>query len=230
MPSYYAIALMIGFYGLVVAEVLIPSGGLLGASALVVAVTSVIIGITHSLQFGMILLLVYLVTTPLIFAILIQLWPKTRIGRQMLNRDTLESESVGPVPKTLDGTPLQELVGRIGKATSKLLPSGEVKIDGHRSTAVSTGLPIELGQWVVVVKVQAGKLQVRQASETEIAAATQSAAANQPTAANQLAGLPDQPEPPRDSPVESLQSAESAPMSSALEELDLDDLTFEDRS
>lgn len=207
MPAFYSIALLIGFYALVVAEVLIPSGGLLGASALVVAVTSVLIGITYSFQFGMILLLVYFITTPVLFAMMIQLWPKTRIGRHMLNRDTLESDSVAPVAKTIDGTPLQDLVGRMGKSTTKLFPSGEVKVDGHKSAAVSTGLPIERDQWVHVVKVQAGKLQVREATEEQIAAMN----------------------PQIETVDESDSNHQESPLSSSLEELDLDDLTFGDR-
>lgn len=208
MPAFYSIALLIGFYALVVAEVLIPSGGLLGATALVTAVTSVIIGITYSFQFGMILLLVYLVTTPVLFAIMLQLWPKTRIGRHMLNRDTLESDSMAPVAKTIDGTPLQDLVGRIGKSTTKLFPSGEVKVDGHKSAAVSTGLPIERGQWVHVVKLHGGKLVVREATAEQIAAMNPGA---------EMFEVSDS-------------TSEASPLSSSLEELDLDDLSFGDQS
>lgn len=208
MPAFYAIALLIGFYALIVAEVLIPSGGLLGASAIIVAITSVIIGTTYSFQFGMILLLVYLITTPILFGLMIQWWPKTRIGRHMLNRDTLESGSLPPVPKTLDGTPLQDLVGRFGKATTKLFPSGEVKIDGHKCNAVSTGLPIERDQWISVVKIQAGKLQVREATDKEIAAMKVGQVASE-IAKTEI---------------------EAAPLSTTLEEVDLDDLSFGDRT
>jgi membrane protein implicated in regulation of membrane protease activity len=124
------------------------------------------------------LLLIYLVTTPLLFAILIRLWPKTRIGRMMLNRETLDADSTPPEPTTLDGTPLSELVGRIGTAASNLLPSGQVRIDGHKSDAVSTGLPIDAGTLVVVVRVYSGKLQVRAANETEVVQSQQQPAAN----------------------------------------------------
>ncbi|MFG0256184.1 MAG: NfeD family protein [Rhodopirellula sp. JB053] len=169
MPAFYAIALLVAFYALIAAEILIPSGGILGLTAAVVGVTSIIIGCTYSITMGMTLLLVYLITTPIVLAILIRLWPRTRIGRQMLNRDTLQSDTTLPPATTLDGTPLIELVGRIGIATSNLLPSGQVKVDGHKTDAVSTGLPIDSGTQVMVVRVNAGKLQVRQASHDEIA-------------------------------------------------------------
>ncbi|EMI57884.1 NfeD family protein [Rhodopirellula sallentina] len=172
MPAFYAIALLVAFYALIAAEILIPSGGILGLTAAVVGVTSIIIGCTYSITMGMTLLLVYLITTPIVFAILIRLWPTTRIGRQMLNRDTLQSDTTLPPATTLDGTPLIELVGRIGVAMSNLLPSGQVKVDGHKTDAVSTGLPIDAGTHVMVVRVNAGKLQVRQASPDEIAGQT----------------------------------------------------------
>jgi membrane-bound ClpP family serine protease len=178
MPAFYAVALLFAFYALVVAEILIPSGGLLGLTAAVVAVTSIIIGSTYSFSLAVTLLLIYLVTTPLLFAILIRLWPKTRIGRMMLNRETLDADSTPPEPTTLDGTPLSELVGRIGTAASNLLPSGQVRIDGHKSDAVSTGLPIDAGTLVVVVRVYSGKLQVRAANETDVVQSQQQPATN----------------------------------------------------
>lgn len=168
MPAFYAIALLIAFYALVAAEILIPSGGILGLTAAVVAVTSIIIGSTYSISMGLTLLLIYLITTPILFAIMVRLWPRTRIGRQMLNRDTLQSDTTLPPPTTLDGTPLDDFVGRIGVATSNLLPSGQVKVDGHKTDAVSTGLPIDAGTKVMVVRVNAGKLQVREANPEEV--------------------------------------------------------------
>ncbi|MCM2371955.1 NfeD family protein [Aporhodopirellula aestuarii] len=170
MPAFYAIALLIAFYALVAAEVLIPSGGILGLAAAVVAVTSIIIGTTYSVSMGMTLLLIYLITTPVLFVVIIRLWPKTRIGRKMLNRDTLQSDTTLPPPTTLDGTPLDELVGRVGIAVSNLLPSGQVKVDGHKTDAVSTGLPIDAQSRVMVVRVYGGKLQVRAAHPDEIEA------------------------------------------------------------
>lgn len=168
MPAFYAIALLVAFYAIAIAEILIPSGGLLSVAAVVVALTSIIIGYTYSGTLAMTLTLIYVVTTPLIIGLFIRFWPKTKIGRRMLNRETLEADSAMPEPTTIDGTPLSEFVGRIGIATSHLLPGGEIKIDGHRSGAVSTGLPIDTGTLIWVVRLHSGKLQVRPANEDEI--------------------------------------------------------------
>ena len=168
MPAYYAIALLIAFYALVIAEVLIPSGGLLGSAAVVVALTSVIIGFTHSLPFAVSLSVVYIITTPVLFAIVLRLWPKTRIGRKMLNRDTLENRGEVTKPTTLDGTSLEELVGYCGQVTADLLPHGQIRVEGHKANAVSTGLPIEKGTAVWTIRVQGNELLVRTANATDM--------------------------------------------------------------
>jgi membrane-bound ClpP family serine protease len=69
---------------------------------------------------------------------------------------------------TADGTPLEDLVGRIGIAQTNLLPSGMVLIDGRKLDAVSTGMPIDAGAPVIVIKTHAGKIQVRLAHEKEL--------------------------------------------------------------
>jgi len=167
MPAFYAIALLIAFYALVFAEILIPSGGLLGISAAVVAVTSVIIGVTHSIPFALSLFGIYVVTTPIVLAVVLKLWPKTRIGREMLNRDALEVPAFGPPPTTLDGVRLDELTNRCGIVTADLMPHGQVKVDGHKANAVSTGLVIEKGSMVWTLRIRGNELVVRTATPEE---------------------------------------------------------------
>lgn len=206
MPAFYAFSLLIAFYALIVAEVLIPSGGLLGVSAAIVAVTSVIIGFTHSVTLGGGLFVVYLVTTPVLFALLIKLWPKTRIGRQMLNRDTLESHSAVPPAMTLDGARLDEMVGFCGVATADLLPHGQVKVNGHKANAVSTGLAIEKGTPIWTVRVQGRELLVRTATEAELA--------------NSEAG--------QDAPAPHVEAIRSTLEDINLEDINLDDVNLDD--
>ncbi len=217
MPAIYAIGLMVAFYALVIAEILIPSGGMLGLTATVVAVTSIIVGYTYSSTMALTLTLLYVLTTPIVLGLLIRFWPKTKIGRRMLNRETLEADSALPEPTTIDGTPLSEFVGRIGTAMSNLLPSGEVKIDGHRSDAVSTGLAIDTGTLVIVVRVHTGKLQVREANEDEIRQLRSEAEASPPrvTSSSPESTV---------SPVSSMDSVVTSP----LDDIDFDDLSMDE--
>lgn len=162
MPATYAVGLIILFYALVILEFLIPSGGVIGIGAAIAGLTAIIVAFTHSLSMGLWFLLIVLVSTPALLAALVRLWPRTRIGRQMLNSLPANSEdgNLNDGPKTRTGIPLAELVGRIGLARCDLLPSGEVTIDDCHVDAVSLGQPIDKGSPVRVVRVKGRSLQV----------------------------------------------------------------------
>ncbi|PHQ33278.1 NfeD family protein [Rhodopirellula bahusiensis] len=167
MPVLYTIGLLVLFLTLVIAEIIVPSGGLLGLFAVAAAITAVLIAFTVSLNFGLAIVLALLVLTPILLSIVLRFWPQTAIGKEILNRRSNGTESSAPVATTPDGTPLVDLIGRYGVAASDLLPAGRVIIDGHKVDAVSTGMPIDSGDPIKVVRVQAGKLQVRSATAEE---------------------------------------------------------------
>ncbi|WDQ15548.1 NfeD family protein [Rhodopirellula sp. P2] len=178
MPVLYTIGLLVLFLTLVIAEIIVPSGGLLSLFAIAAAITAVLIAFTVSLNFGLAVVLGLLVLTPILLSIVLRLWPQTGVGKEILNRRGTNSESSVPIATAPDGTPLSELVGRYGVAASDLLPAGRVVVDDHKVDAVSTGMPIDRGQPIKVVRVQAGKLQVRSASTEESHAQPQSVPAN----------------------------------------------------
>ena len=64
---------------------------------------------------------------------------------------------------------LKGLVGRIGRAKSKMLLSGVITIDGRTVDAVSESMPIEVGQAVRVVQVRGHGVVVRPIDEAEAA-------------------------------------------------------------
>ena len=68
------------------------------------------------------------------------------------------------------------MVGQIGRAQTRMLPSGAVEIDGRTIDAVSDGMPIEPGQPVRVTEVHGTRVTVRLVSEA--AAAASPAASN----------------------------------------------------
>jgi len=166
MPLTYSIGLLLVFYVLLIAEFCLPTGGLLGVAAVVTAVAVIAIAFTHSVAAGVTMMLVLAATTPFVFMGAVRLWPHTPIGRRILNRRLGDME---PAPaKTLaDGTPLSDLEGQMGRALTDLLPAGQVLIGEKKINAVSTGMVIDQGSAIVVVRVIAGKIQVRPASEEE---------------------------------------------------------------
>ncbi|MFG0267600.1 MAG: nodulation protein NfeD [Rhodopirellula sp. JB055] len=167
MPVLYTIGLLVLFLTLVIAEIIVPSGGLLSLFAVAAAITAVLIAFTVSLNFGLAVVLSLLVLTPILLSIILRFWPQTSVGKEILNRRGDQSETPIPVATAPDGTRLSELVGRYGVAASDLLPAGRVVVDEHKVDAVSTGMPIDKGAPIKVVRVQAGKLQVRSATSEE---------------------------------------------------------------
>ncbi len=172
MPLYYSIILLVLFYFLLIVEFLVPSGGLLGAAAAATLIAAIVVAFSHSVFTGVVVLIIAFATTPLVFLGMVKFWPHTPIGRRMLNRRPGEVPSPAPKRTAPDGTPLDELVGRIGVAKTNLLPSGMVMIDGNKLDAVSTGMPIDAGTRVIVTNIEAGKIHVRAALDDETDRAT----------------------------------------------------------
>ncbi|TWU32974.1 NfeD family protein [Novipirellula artificiosorum] len=167
MPLYYAYGLLCLFYFLLVLEFFVPSGGLVGVAAVVSVVAAIAVAFAHSASAGLTLLLIVAATTPMVFIGVIRVWPHTPIGRRILNRRPGQVSATGTQRRLPDGTPLDQLVGRIGVAKTDLLPSGLVCLGSQRLDAVSMGMPIDAGSRVRVTKIEAGKIHVRPVSDEE---------------------------------------------------------------
>ena len=56
---------------------------------------------------------------------------------------------------------IKSLVGRLGRAKCRMVPSGVVSVDGQSLDSTSEGMVIEAGQTVRVIKIESGRLVVR---------------------------------------------------------------------
>ena len=160
-PLSWAIILMIIGCGLVVLEIFIPSGGVLGFLALVAIVASVIAAFRRDLTTGFGFVAVSLIGVPVLVGLAFKYWPYTPMGKAFLG-ELPDEEEIRPED------PRRELVGRLGVAKSKMLPSGSVSIDGRMIDAVSSGAAIDPGQTIVVVEVRGNRVVVRPADDTDI--------------------------------------------------------------
>lgn len=167
MTFLYLAVLLIGCYFFLVAEFLLPSGGILGAFAFALLTAAIVIAFTHSIAVGITVTVIVLVTGPLLLMGLVRAWPHTPIGRRMLNRRPGETAQTIPRRTTSRGTPIDSLVGRIGIAKTNLLPSGLVVIDGEKVDAVSIGMPIDAGTEVIATHIELGRLHVREATDQD---------------------------------------------------------------
>jgi membrane-bound ClpP family serine protease len=146
---------------LLVAEVFIPSGGLIGLLALVCLLGSLWQAFHESYELGLKYLLADFVVLPLALTLAVYLWPKTPVAKRVFLKppDPEEIEVSHPTER------LDHLIGQIGRALTPLRPSGLVDFDGRRLDGLSEDGLIASGTLVQAVRVRSGQLVVRMAPE-----------------------------------------------------------------
>ncbi|MDZ4819350.1 MAG: NfeD family protein [Planctomycetota bacterium] len=165
-PLVWAGLLLILGLALVLAEVFIPSGGVIGVFSLTAVIASIAIAfIQRGPLAGLIFLAISLVAIPIVLALAFRWLPSTPVGKLLL-ADVPTSEDV--LPDSPELRRLRELVGKVGRAQSMMLPSGAIEIEGMTVDAVSEGMPIDLGQAVQVTAVNGSLVQVRPVSENRL--------------------------------------------------------------
>ena len=166
---FYSLLALLIFYIVLVGEFLLPTGGLLGAIALAALTASLVFAFKFSTFAGICVTAFVVISSPFFIMFLIRIWPNTPVGKRMLNLK--RGQTTQPPCKTTNrGTPLDELTGQRGIANTNLLPSGLVTINGEKIDAVSTGMPIDAGSQIIVVKIDTGHVQVRELSKDELEA------------------------------------------------------------
>jgi membrane-bound serine protease (ClpP class) len=160
----WAILLLLIGFALVVLEVFIPSGGIIAILSGVALVAALVMAFQESAttgpMTGFIFAAVTVFAVPSIVALAFKIWPKTPMGKAFL----------GELPTDADVLPEESrrvLVGHVGIARTKMLPSGAVEIDGQMIDAVTQGQAIEPGTYVVVAEVRANRVVVRPASKDQ---------------------------------------------------------------
>jgi membrane-bound serine protease (ClpP class) len=162
MEHALALALLLIAAGLIllIAELFLPTGGIL----FVAAVAVIVIGVTLTFYFGdsstgLLTLLGVFILVPATLGVAFHLWRKSPMSRRMILPSGVEDDAtVAAMPVNLE---LEQLRGRFGRAVSPLRPSGVVDFDGRRIDTITEGMMVEPGAWVRCIDVKAGKVIVR---------------------------------------------------------------------
>jgi len=161
-PWVWAVILLLLGLVLAVGDIFLPSGGVLAFLALCAIVGSIVMAFMESSVLGLAVLAGALIGLPVVVVLALYLWPKTSFGKRILLH-VPTSEDV--LPENSSRRALQELVGRVGRAKSKMLPSGIILIDNQAHDATSEGLPVEPGQRVRVTEVRGNRIVVEALGE-----------------------------------------------------------------
>jgi membrane-bound ClpP family serine protease len=155
----WIVALLVVGLAVLVLEVFLPSGGVLGfLSVLAIGAAIVMAFVEQGAALGLTVLAISFVAVPAVLALAFRWFPDTPLGRRVLP----------PPPGANDVLPaaerrrrLRDLVGREGRVTSELMPWGEVTIDGLVHEAISESGPLAVGAEVEAVAVEGRGLVVR---------------------------------------------------------------------
>jgi membrane-bound serine protease (ClpP class) len=160
----WAILLLLIGFALVVLEVFIPSGGIIAILSGVALVAALVMAFQESAttgpMTGFIFAAVTVFAVPSIIGLAFKFWPKTPMGKAFLGELPTEAEVLPEEARRV-------LVGHVGIARTKMLPSGAVEIDGQMIDAVTQGQAIEPGTYVVVTEVRANRVVVRPAGKDQ---------------------------------------------------------------
>lgn len=158
----FAVFLYVASALLIIAEVFVPSGGLLTICAVACLAGGVVIFFQHSPTAGWAGVVIAVVLIPTTLVVAYRIFPKTKFGQMVMLRPR-ESKAGDAVP---DSDELKEMLGAEGKVVSPLRPVGMVDFAGERLECVAEGGFVEKDKKVKVVRVQSTQLTVRVIEET----------------------------------------------------------------
>jgi len=209
----WVVALLVLGLAVMVLEVFVPSGGILGFVSILALISAVATAfLEQGTTAGMAALAVVVLAVPAVLSMAFRWFPETPLGRRVLP----------PAPEAADVLPdperrrhLRDLVGRTGRTGSELLPWGSVEIGGDIVEAMSEGGPLEAGIAIEVVDVQGTVVVVRGLEPRE----------KPPAAARREAREPSSPLPPvESSPAENMAIGGDSALSPTLETFEFDGL------
>ena len=152
-----AVFLYFACSALIIAEIFVPSGGIISVFALACLVVGVALFFQHSGTAGWIGVGTALVMIPAVLIIAYRIFPKTRFGKSVTLTPP-EREQGDAIPDTAE---LKELLGAEGLVLTPLRPVGMCDFSGQRVECVAEGGYVDKGNKVKVINVESTQLTVR---------------------------------------------------------------------
>lgn len=158
----FAVFLYFACAALIVAEVFVPSGGIISIFALACLIGGTAIFFQHSRTAGGIGVVVAIIMIPSVLVIAYRTFPKTRFGRAV----TLTPPNRQQGDAIPDTDELKELLGAVGEVLTPLRPVGMCDFSGKRVECVAESGYVDKDKKVKVINVESTQLTVRVIDET----------------------------------------------------------------
>ena len=139
---------------LIMAEVLIPSFGLLGGLAAIALIGSVVLAWQESPELGQNFLIAACLLVPLMIMLGFKLLPLSPFTKVMVTEGFSFKEGAAIDERDKD------LMGKRGVVEAPLRPAGAARIEGRRVDVVTRGEMIESGAWVEVIGLSGNRVEV----------------------------------------------------------------------
>jgi membrane-bound ClpP family serine protease len=158
----FAVFLYFACAVLIIAEVFVPSGGLISIMALLCVIGGVVIFFNHSSIAGWIGVVIAIVMIPSVLVLAYRVFPKTRFGRNV----TLEPPRRQQGDAIPDTPELQKMLGAVGIVLTPLRPVGTCDFSGQRVECVAESGYVKKGNKVKVIKAESTQITVRVIEES----------------------------------------------------------------
>jgi len=166
----FAVFLYFACAALIIAEVFVPSGGLISICALGCLIGGVAIFFRHSATAGLVGIITAIVMIPSVVIVAYKIFPKTRFGRSVTLTPP-KREAGDAIPDTAE---LKDMLGAVGVVLTPLRPVGMCDFSGQRVECVAESGYVDKGKKVKVIDVESTQLTVRVIEEGPRKAGTQS--------------------------------------------------------
>jgi len=153
----FAVFLFFACAFLIIAEVFVPSGGLISVCALACLISGIAIFFQHSSTAGWIGVAIAVIMIPSLLVITYKIFPKTRFGKSV----TLTPPQRQPGDAIADTAELKELLGAVGLVFTPLRPVGTCDFSGQRLECVAESGYVDKGKKVKVIHVESTQVTVR---------------------------------------------------------------------
>jgi membrane-bound ClpP family serine protease len=153
----FAVFLYLACAALIIAEVFVPSGGLISILALVCLIGGIVIFFNHSSIAGWSGLIIAIIMIPSVLIVAYKIFPKTKFGKNVTLTPP-ERQQGDAIPDTSN---LKQMLGAVGIVLTPLRPVGMCDFSGRRVECVAESGYVDKGKKVEVIDVESTQLTVR---------------------------------------------------------------------
>jgi membrane-bound serine protease (ClpP class) len=154
----FAVFLYFACAALIIAEVFVPSGGIISLCALGCLIGGAVIFFRYSNTAGCIGIGIAIVMIPSVLIFAYKIFPKTRFGKSVTLTPS-ERQQGDAIPDTAK---LKEMLGAEGVVLTPLRPVGMCDFSGQRLECVAEGGYVDKDRKVKVINVESTQLTVRE--------------------------------------------------------------------